>query len=461
MSFASMLDILDRAHHGPVCSLTDWDSKIIPKNCRTITKNHGLEKTFDRENPINTDDKLADEFFSAGFELAVETGLLCVDTERVVKVTEEELHEALRKAPRNLSVGDGFDARTLESRKPEDGKRPLFCSPLGIAVSEDIWITLMQGIAQLREVDILQGGSLPTVFGREIRSGTPYETFAGRLNAQMHREALWRAGRLGMGATAVISSVTLLAQVGGYGIPGGFDSKKDLALVLSPVELKTTYVSLNKIVHALNCGGKIIAGAPSFIGGYAGGPEQTVVACVATNLLQIAVHQSSIAYGSPFDVRYNTKSSREGLWAAMMAAQALSRSGHLIAANAYDQLAGPCTDMLLYESAVGMMGISSSGISMNIGPRSANGRLTDYLTPLECKFNGEVLKACGGMKRTDANEIAKQIVPKYEPMLATPPKGKSFRECYDVRTLQPSQEWLDIYHRVRLEMVDLGIPLPS
>ena len=91
--------------------------------------------------------------------------------------------------------------------------------------------------------------------------------------------------------------------------------------------------------------------------------------------------------------------------------------------------------------------------------REAEGKYTNYLTPLECKFCGEVLKRSAGMKRIDINDIAKQIIPNYEDKLFNPPKGKSFTEFYDIKKLKPSKEWIDIYRKVKKELINLGVPL--
>jgi methylamine--corrinoid protein Co-methyltransferase len=115
--------------------------------------------------------------------------------------------------------------------------------------------------------------------------------------------------------------------------------------------------------------------------------------------------------------------------------------------------------MLLYESAVSMICISASGASYAVGPRSAGGRLTNYVSPLECKFCGEVLKGSAGMKLGEANEIAKVFIPRYEAKLAAPPDGKSFTECFDLKTLKPTKEWREIYDKVKKELVDFGVPL--
>ena len=125
MSILSILEILDRAHRGPICSMEDWNLNILPNSVSRKLKEHGLQRTCDPENPINTDDELADAFFKAGFELAVEMGVLCQDTERVIKVTEDELKRAIENAPSEVHLGKGEDAVVLKHRKPEDTQLPL------------------------------------------------------------------------------------------------------------------------------------------------------------------------------------------------------------------------------------------------------------------------------------------------------------------------------------------------
>lgn len=460
MLVKDFLEILERSRNGPVCKPIDWDAKIVPQKAEEKLKEHDLRGTYDVSHPINCDDSLADDYFRAAFELAADLGYYCTDTERVVRISEQELRDSLRDAPSALIIGSGFDQTVLETRRPEDGKVPKFCAPLGIVVSEDLWVPLMQGVAeQRREVDMIQGASLITVYGHEVTSGTPFETIAGKIHAQMHREAMWRAGRPGIPTTAIISSVTFLAQLGGFGIEGGFDAKTNLAMVLSPAELKTSYASLNKVAHAINCSGRIYSGSPSIIGGFAGGVEATTIVNIAGNILNIPIHKASVAGGGLYDIRYHGNCGPEGCWAMSVKAQALSRNTHILTSDIANQTAGPCTEMLLYESAVGVMSLAVSGVSMSIGPRSANGRYKDHLTPLECKFCGEVLHAAGGMRRTDANEIAKKLIPLYEKNLRMRPKGKSFPECYDTGTLKPSEEWMEIYRKVRGEIVELGVPL--
>ncbi len=459
MSMKRMLEILDRTRNGPLCSSKEWLNKVVPAKIAQKLKEHDLRGTFDPENPINTDDALADEFFKTGFELAIELGLLCQDTERVVKVTEDELKEAIRNAPSKVALGKSLDRVILKHRQPED-KQPALCgAPMGLVVSEDIWVPLMQAIVENRDIDIFVGGSIVTIFGHPILTGTPYETLSGRYQAQLTREALWRAGRPGMSTSGIMSSTTEYGQLGGFGIKGGYDPDNDVAVVLTPGELLVTYMSLHKTAHAINCGAIITGSITSMIGGYAGSPEGASVAQIAAGLLTHVVYQAARSAVSMYDTRYGGYCGREGQWAISIIHQAFARNTHLLKTSPINHVAGPCTEMLLYESAVAMMNVSASGAAEVAIPRSGGGKYTDWLTPLECKFCAEVLKKSAGMTRKEVNEIARVLIPKYEGMLMNPPKGKGTRECYDLETFQPTREWLDIYLKVKKEVIELGVPL--
>ena len=130
-------EILERAHKGEYCSSKDWALKKVRGTVRRILKDHKLEGTCDPANPVITDYDLADRFYAAGFELALELGYWVEETERIIQVSQEELENALKFAPAQLTVGEGNDATVLKARTPGD---PYLCKQacsLGITVSED------------------------------------------------------------------------------------------------------------------------------------------------------------------------------------------------------------------------------------------------------------------------------------------------------------------------------------
>ena len=458
MSILAMLEILERAHRGPICSAEDWNLKVLPDNISRKLKEHGLRGTFDPQNPVNTDDELADRFFKAGFELAVEMGVLCQDTERVIKVTGEELQRAIENAPGEVPLGKGEDAVVLAHRKPEDSKPALLGAPTGVVFSEEMFVPFTQAVVQYREIDVLEGASLTTVFGHRALAGTPYETLLGWYEAQLVKEALWRAGRPGMGKIGTLSSPTAYGQLAGFTY-GGLDPTKDAAIVLPPGEVMTSFTALHKSINAHNCGAKVVMNHETMIGGYSGSPEGAALAHIAMALLSFAVHQTHATGGGSIDVRYLGNCGREGQWTHSILRQAASRNTHHVSFDMLHQVAGPGTEMLLYEDAVSMMQASASGAAGCFATRSSGVRHAEYLSPLECKFCAEVLKRSAGMTRQEVNEIVKVLIPRYENMLYDPPKGKSFRECYDLKTLRPKKECLDLYLKVKKELIAMGVPL--
>jgi methylamine---corrinoid protein Co-methyltransferase len=458
MSKPEILDILQRTQTGEYCTVKDWDIRRIPAAIKQKLKAYGLEKTCDPSNPVNSDDSLADAFYKAGYEVALELGMLCETTERIVKVSEEELAAAVELAPSEILVGEGSDGTWLRARKPEDPYPMVFGASMAITFSEETWPLITEGIARERAVDLLEGPSLVTVQGQEVPSGTPFETLVGYKHARMNRQIRDKVGRPGMGAIGCTSSVTEYGQLASYGVPGGF-RPSDLSLVLFPSEMKVNYTVLHKVVHTLNMGGYIFAGSPSMIGGMSGPPEGSTLSAIACAMLQYAVLQAHAGGGEIYDIRYLTNVNRQGLWALSVTHQALSRNTHLLTHAIANEVSGPVTENLLLETLVGVSTLAASGTAIAAGPRPAGGKLAEHLTPLECRFAAEVAHKASGLSRRKVNEIAKEILPRFEGRIKTPDVGRSFREAYDLKTLQPSREWEDIYRKVKAEAIALGIPL--
>jgi methylamine--corrinoid protein Co-methyltransferase len=453
-----IVEILHRMQTGPYCPTKEWDVQRIPGAIRQALKKHKLEKTCDKDNPVNSDYSLADAFYQAGYELALELGYLCDDTERIIKVSQEELDNALKFAPSELFVGEGKDGTWLRGRKPADPYPMKACASLAISVSEDAFMPFLEGIAREREVDLLGGASLITLRGHEVRAGTPWETVLGYEHARMHREARRRAGRPGMGGIGCYSAVTEYGQFSGYGLPGTFPTT-DLALILFPSELKIDYRTLHKVAHTVNCGGMLKCDSPTMIGGMAGPPEGAVLSGIACTVLSYAILQNHAGGGQLYDARYLANVNREGLWALSVMHQALSRNTHVLTHPLANEVSGPCPAKLLYEIAAGIATIACSGAAFTTGPRSAGGKLHDYVTPLECRFLAEIGHKASALHPETVNEIVKQLLPLYEADIKTPDVGKSFQECYDLKTLQPTEEWEGIYRKVKGEVIELGIPL--
>jgi methylamine--corrinoid protein Co-methyltransferase len=115
--------------------------------------------------------------------------------------------------------------------------------------------------------------------------------------------------------------------------------------------------------------------------------------------------------------------------------------------------------MVLYEAAA--HGLASAVSGANLWEMAvARNKYKNRATPMEGKMACEV--GCGtaesGIKRSDANELVKRIVSKYEKQIADAPLGRTFQECYDARKIAPSREYIELYKSVKAELGDMGVP---
>jgi hypothetical protein len=456
-----LLRMLDRAYCGEECTQEQWDMEFISTQAAQVLAAHKLNKTCDRDNPVNTDDALANRFYAAGLELALRTGMLCVDTERIIRPSEQEIADALAQHPGEVRLGTGKDVVVRRRRRPEDGQRPMITAIIGTPVSEDIYVDLTAAIAAIPEVDSISGCTLVTAYGRPVIGGTPWETVAGKLEARLKAEATCRAGRPGMPLSATETSPTAYGVLGSLGMPGGFDPERDVVAIFGLTELKITFEEFHRAIHAVQCGAKLRGGQPAMIGGYAGGPEAAAIVNIAATMLLYTVFGIMYGCGNAIDVRYQGNCGRAGMWAQSVINQAISRNSPCLAEAVAFQVAGPNTEMLLWESAVGCLTCGVSGASGTMVPYSAGGTKIDYLTPLETRFCAELTIAGAKMKRRQVNEIARTLIPRYEDQLFRPPIGHSIRECYDLDRMEPKEDWLALHARVKAELVDMGVPFAA
>ena len=187
----------DRARSGPRVDEKEWDQKLTYQTAAKIKKKYGLK--FDRAQIIPTDTDIIDRLFQAGMEMLVEMGIYCMDTGRVIKYTEDEVRMAVAGAPREITLGEGRDARKLAARS-FDSPQPPLCQggPTGAPVSENLFIAMHEAYAREPLVDTIVNGVLSTINGREPKPGSPWEIAAVKGEVSMIRMATAKAGRPGM-----------------------------------------------------------------------------------------------------------------------------------------------------------------------------------------------------------------------------------------------------------------------
>ena len=191
----NLVEIADRMRNGPKMAAKDWDMALF-KKISELVKEYDIKCPRDQSNWINTDDSLADAAWQSAVEFVVENGCLCLDRERVIRFTEEEVMEAIRSMQKEVIMGEGEDARVWKQHKIE-GKEPLNVAPGHHApFTEDLANTVVHNFAMIPRLDFLEGFNFPKIDGYDIY-GIPIEAYASKRQVAWLREGVRKAGRPG------------------------------------------------------------------------------------------------------------------------------------------------------------------------------------------------------------------------------------------------------------------------
>lgn len=192
----TVCDVYERFLKGKKMDEAEWDYNIIPTNATELKNKYKLDFG---KNTIPEDKETINNLFNAGLEMLVNTGYFLQDTGRVMKVTEEEVWEGIKKTPTQLILGDGRDIARFYPRRGNSPVKPIIQGgPTGSPISEEVYVQVMQSYAQEGIVDSLVNGVLTTVEGKKPRTNTPYEIRATMAELRATKEARTRAGRPGM-----------------------------------------------------------------------------------------------------------------------------------------------------------------------------------------------------------------------------------------------------------------------
>ena len=222
-------------------------------------------------------------------------------------------------------------------------------------------------------------------------------------------------------------------------------------------ELKMDMTGLNMLAGWTVNGDTILVEQMPIFGGYCGGLEETAICDVATTLASFALFNGNFHLDGPIHIRWGTTTNRESLQIAAHAAAAVDANTDLLLANQYYPMAGPCTEMCLIETACQAINDTGSGRELLSGSAAAKGVVQDKTTGMEARIMGDAAVATAGMKISDVNEVLNKLIPLYEAHYTDAPAGKTFQECYDVTTVRPTKEYLEIYDKSIKTLTDLGL----
>ena len=449
-----LLEIIDRAYDGPPCDERDFDLTHVAAGVARVVKEYDVK--FDRTRLIQQDDAMIGRLWEASLDFLESCGVYNTTTSRRMLFTRREIDEHLVATPAETVIGEGRDARTEVYRTVSDPHPPIIIGgPIGVPLSEDLFVPIMQSYIQEPIVDTVTIGCLDSTHGREIRTQSALEVVAAWEEAELIFSAARRAGRPGMSFGCVsiaISEVGHLSAIsrGGY-------RPVDWQAIAMFSEMKVNNGLLIKVAHSVRTDGVIQSFYNPVLGGLGGGEEGIAVLIVAGLVAMQLMYMAATHSSAPVTPLVPADTVPPLLRAMSAAHTALSQHTHLMTDLPISPLAGPGTETLLYECVAAATIGSVCGASRLMGPRSATGVHLNHCSGLESRLMGEVGHAAAGVSREQAEGIVQKAVAKYEPELTGKPFGKPFPELYDVTTLRPKPEWLAMYDRVKLEVAGWGL----
>jgi len=450
--------ILDRAESGPWISEADWDLEKVALSTRRLVKKHKLE--WDPQQVVTDDAPLADAVFRAGFELAAQIGIYCRTTERIIQFSEEELADGLAAMARSITVGEGKDARELVARSVGDARPPTsWGGNPGAPTPERMFLPNAISYIQEPLVDMLTCGTLVTVDGREVRTESPLEVIATRRELSYLREALRRSGRPGMGLLAAQSSVSALGDLG-VANPQ-YLRPCDAHLVPMLNELKMDQRNMTRVVNSLEYGMLNASLACVLVGGLGGAPPGAAIVQVASLIAANLTCLADYHLLHPIHIRYVATTTRDVLWVTNVVSQAFARNAPCVIVTDIYPKSGTGTPELFYETAANVIVATVSGGHLE-GCGCVDGN-APHNSGLEARFMAEVGRAVArqGVGLEQANGWVLQLLPMYEHVFTQPQgnPGVPFDQVYDLVRVEPTDDWLAMYHQAREALRDLGLDL--
>jgi methylamine--corrinoid protein Co-methyltransferase len=454
-----LLDILDKAESGPIVEESQWDMFLVPDEVARLQAEFDINLSALGDTLVSDDDALADRVFAAGLALAERLGVYCISTSRQIKFSEAEIQAALAVAPTEVTMGEGGDRHTERKRRVEDPAHlTIKGGGVGTPIPEDLYLAVHQSYAQEPLVDAMINCTLSRVYGREIRSRSPWEVLGGWHEVELTKAACQRAGRPGLPLGCVENAVSELSELSATSY-GGF-SQNDWHHIAMISEFKTDYGALTKLAHLVRTGSIIHAFYNTIYGGSVGGKEGMAIAIVGGSILLQMVYMTNTHSVSPAHPFFDNDTTPEIIQAISIGHQALARNSRLLTDLVITPVGGPGTKTLLYESAALAIVAAASGSCALIGPRSAAGIHPAHVSGLEARWTAEVAHAAAGIPRREADALVRQLVALYQSDLNQRPIGKPFPEVYDPIMLKPLPAWQATYEEVKQELNEMGLAIP-
>jgi len=453
----SLVEIADRMRNGPRMENREWDMALF-KKIQELIKEYGIKCPTEPSNWINTDESLADAAWKAAVDFVVDMGCFCLNRERVVRFTEEEVKEAIRSMQKEVIMGEGKDTRVWKQHKIE-GNEPLNVSPGHHApFTEDLANIVVQNFAMIPRLDFLEGFNFPQIDGYDIY-GIPLEAYASKRQVAWLREGIRKAGRPGAAilyypiTTAASSFLATIDPVAGLRPTDGV-----LFSVLPDVKVEYDLLTAALVLQSYGYFG--VSGSFGIAGGFCGGPEGAIIEGLVKTIIAWMVYRDNLYYNGVEHISHVSGVRRVMFpmhFARSVVYQATIRNCNGIPMHWPIPVSELCTESHLEELILRSIEAAVNGANLYVA-RVSRSRINGGQTPADAEIMIEASDAAirTKVKRSEVYEMFKPVIAKLMEN-TTPEPGKLITECYDLQHHRPSPEYQQVITKVKKEFKDCGL----
>ena len=454
----SLLEVAERAQKGPIMEEKAWDLGLFAK-ATELTKKYDIAYPGDGSF-FNTDDALVDRAFEAALDFLEECGVYCVQVDRVIKFTRQEVLDAVREAPDRITVGEGDDQRVMTQKKIEGREKPNHCPGHHAPWSQEMAPQVVRSFAQIPTGDYLEGFNFTSLDGREV-FGPPLEAYAGRWQLACMRQAVRDVGRPGM-ALAYYPITTRGAVLTAPIDPQrGLRPTDGVLLSVHPsVKVETDMITAAIIYEDYGCFVKN-GGGWGTVGGFAGGPEGAAIEGIAKAITGRMVYgawftTTGVGHIGLTTAKHPTDQAPPISWANSVACQAVNARTNIIYFGMAAGSSGPGTEQCLLEYAFRTIQAVLNGGNVAF-PRQARAKMNASQTPVEANWMMEIADATMRSKLT--RRTAQPIMEALRTRLEALPldDGLPIEECYDLDAQRPKPNYERVYLKLKDYLTSLGM----
>jgi hypothetical protein len=444
-----LIEFQERSLTGPVMNTMEFDL-AFSKKLRELVAKYDIQ--YDPEQFI-VDDKTADAIFEAGVELLAEVGLYHLDTQRVIQYTKDEVLEIARdyrENPAEAVFGSGDDRISVRYRRCDDPEPPVLAAGPTMNTDQawfDVYVRSFVEEPGNKALGI--AGGLPSVNGIVPKAGTVSEMICAQWECERLLKIARDAGRPGM-HLGLLSTASTAAATMACMRPGLRDGTNTQIGVHIIPEQKLDWTRLILSKFCEDNGITPWTSCVSVLGGLCRDGADVAVGIIANLLGQLSYGHGSLAsmFTNHLDGTY---ADAPTIWAFSGACRASERNIRVpIAAVCAPNANVGRTATGFYQGAAVTIANTASGFSYawiagGSGP--------------EARFFGDVMKATAGLKPDEAVPLIKACLDASKASASPDDRLIEFPEVYDLKTGDPTPEFVGTMDRVRDDLVKLGVPL--